>query len=428
MNNRMLMMGSLTALLLGGSMVGCTAGGGNRVASASDVDAAAAGRTASTDAARATKALSRRDAATAIGLAEGAVSLAPRNAAYRVLLGQSYLQAGRFASAGAAYKDALALEPGNGRAALNLALSQIATGDWVAARATLAANERLIGATDRGLALALAGDPATAVAILTQVVRSPDTSAKARQNLGLALALAGQWGGARVVASADMAPAQVDARMAEWTAFAQPHGASDQVASLLGVRPSADAGQPVALALNAPVPVQVAEAAPVAAAPVAAPAMLQPIPVAAAKPAVDWGARHEVVQPLPTSLLRPDPAVVKVALVGGRAVAVPASRPASSGNWVVQIGAFGSAAVARNAWGQATRRLPALAKHGPSGMNFAARTGRFYRLSVGGFARGDADALCRRYRATGGVCFVRSNAGDQVAQWLRKGGMQLASR
>ena len=65
-------------------------------------------------------------------------------------------------------------------------------------------------------------------------------------------------------------------------------------------------------------------------------------------------------------------------------------------------------------------------------MSFRTDKGSFYRLSVGGFARGDADAMCRRYRATGGVCFVRAGAGDQVAQWLRpggdRGGVQLASR
>ena len=50
----------------------------------------------------------------------------------------------------------------------------------------------------------------------------------------------------------------------------------------------------------------------------------------------------------------------------------------------------------------------------------------FYRLSVGGFARGDAVALCLGYRATGGSCFVRAGAGDQVAMWAK--GRELASR
>ena len=60
-------------------------------------------------------------------------------------------------------------------------------------------------------------------------------------------------------------------------------------------------------------------------------------------------------------------------------------------------------------------------------MNISSAAGNFYRLSVGGFARADAAALCRRYKAQGGDCFVRAGAGDKVALWA-KGNRQLASR
>jgi hypothetical protein len=53
----------------------------------------------------------------------------------------------------------------------------------------------------------------------------------------------------------------------------------------------------------------------------------------------------------------------------------------------------------------------------------------YYRLSVGGFARGDAERMCRSYRVKGGRCFVRQQAGDQVAAWVKGSkGVQVASR
>ena len=61
-----------------------------------------------------------------------------------------------------------------------------------------------------------------------------------------------------------------------------------------------------------------------------------------------------------------------------------------------------------------------LARHTPTEARFAAKGGAFYRLAFGGFSRGDADATCRRYRASGGACFVRGSAGDQIASWVAK--------
>ncbi|SEM41630.1 Tetratricopeptide repeat-containing protein [Sphingomonas gellani] len=435
MKTRMLLVGGLSALVMGGSVVGCTAEGGRGgIASANTRSATVDARAAADNATRATRALARHDGAAAVPLAESAVALVPRNAGYRLLLGQSYLEAGRFVSARTALTDALALDPANGRVALNLALAQIATGDWAAARATLTANQATVPASDRGLALALAGDPAGGVTILTDVVRSPQTSPKARQNLALALALAGQWAAARVVASADMAPAEVDQRIEQWAAFAQPSNASDQVASLLGVHAIGDAGQPVALALNAVVSPAVAVAAADTAVTAIPPQPVATVtPAAAARPVevagVAFGPRREVVQSLAPALIRSDAGPTKVALAAAP-VRGAERRPAATtgGAWVVQIGAFGSADVARDAWARATRRLPVLAQHGPSAMTFRARGDQFYRLSVGGFDRADADELCRRYRASGGVCFVRGNAGDRVAQWARPTETQLASR
>lgn len=415
MTTRMVLTLGVSALVLGGTMVGCTANGGG-VASASARDTGTDARAAAANADKAARALAKRDVAIAVPRAEAAVALAPRSAEYRSLLGRSYLQAGRFTSARAAFADALSLRPGDGRVALNLALSQVATGDWQGARATLAANQGNIPAADLGLAVALSGDPANAVSILTSAARTPGADAKVRQNLALALALAGEWQGARVVAAADMSPADVDARLAQWAIFARPAGTSDQVASLLGVRPVPDTGLPIALALVAPV--QVAEAV----------VPEKPVPVAVAS--VDTSAIPTPDAPMGLRFAAP---VERATLIrparGATKVAVASIRPApTSGQWYVQLGAFKNAGAAKDAWAHATRRDASFRGRTPTGMNVSVKGAAFYRLSVGGFARGDADGMCKRYRAVGGACFVRAGAGDRMAQWLRPNGAQVASR
>jgi len=452
MTKRALLSIGLSALVVAGTIAG--------QGYAADRDAAKA---AATDARAATKALGRRDGDAAIRFAEEAVALQPRAAGYRMLLGQGYLQAGRFASARAAFADVLLLDPGNGRAGLNLALAQIATGDWQAARATLDTHAGAIAPADRGLALALAGDPAGAVALLMEAARTPGATAKVRQNLALALALAGQWQAARAAASADMSPADVDARMAQWAAFAQPSAASEQVATLLGVRAAADPGQPVALALAEP-------AAPIASGRIAVAAPVTPPdadadPVGAPPPmmaALVFGPRREVVQPLPVPLIAPSRVPARLALAsasitprvqpirvlrfasaatpvegpvrrldtegapGMLKASLPAAAPAAPGGWYVQLGAFENAAVARDAWGRIGRRH-GIADRVPNGATVKAAAGSFYRLSVGGFARGDADRLCRRLRTQGGACFVRAGAGDRGVAWNGAGKVQVAA-
>jgi Flp pilus assembly protein TadD len=411
MTTRTLLSFSLSTLLLGGATVGCAVGG-TGIASAG-TRSMPAGK----DAALARKALGRRDAVTAVGFAEAAVASSPGRADHRMLLAQSYLQAGRFRSARDAFGDVLRLTPEDGKAALNLVLAEIATGDWPSARATLDAHAARIAPADRGLALALAGDPAGAVTLLTAVARQPGAGAKVRQNLALALALSGQWPMARAVAAVDLSPADVDGRMAEWAHFAQPVHAADQVAALLGVRAIEDRGQPLALALVAPVAAAGSASAPVV---VAAPPMVPAAPVVpAATPGaapmlaaatIVFAPRREVVQPLPvlaSAPLRPGTAPMK---------------------WVVQLGAFGDARGAEAAWQEATRRFAGLGDHAPQSMTVRAGGATLHRLSVAGFDRAGADALCARYRAQGGVCFVRRGEGDRVAQWLRPAAWQVASR
>ncbi|KQM98118.1 SPOR domain-containing protein [Sphingomonas sp. Leaf25] len=432
MTNRLLVSIGLATAMLGGSL-GIVAMGTGAVAAGGD---AAAPRLA----AKAAAMLGKDKGVQAVGFAEQAVALAPRDASYRALLGRAYLQAGRFASATQAFSDVLALDPADGRAALNLALAQTATGDWVGARGTLTAHAERIAPADRGLALALAGDPAGGIALLAQAARDPAATATVRQNLALALALDGRWIEARSVASVDMAPALVDQRLVEWAAFARPGNAAQQVAALLKVTPVEDRGQPVQLALVAPAdPVAVAAAdAPLVAvaavdpAPVEAVQTIPPAPVQVAtvevpRPAISFAPRREIVQALPTAYAKLAPAApVRMQTAAAPARIQTASAPAK-GNYYVQLGAYENAAVARDAWTRISRHVPRLAGHAPQGMRATIRGNAYYRLSVGGLARADATGLCGTLRASGGRCFVRAHAGEQLAVWAR-GGNQVAAR
>jgi Flp pilus assembly protein TadD/cell division protein FtsN len=196
------------------------------------------------------KALAKGKADKAVAYAERAVALSPEDAAHRMLLGEAYIAAGRFASAETSFGDVLDLSPANDRAALRLALMKTALGKAESARALIEANRSTLSPADYGLALALAGDQEGSVAALEAAIRTPYADARTRQNLALAYALAGKWPQARVLASQDLSPAVVDARMTQWAALARPKAAWDQVSAVLGVSPIQDGGQPVALALN----------------------------------------------------------------------------------------------------------------------------------------------------------------------------------
>ncbi|MBX9796422.1 tetratricopeptide repeat protein [Sphingomonas sp.] len=449
MKNRAMMMLGVSALVLctGGVSAVLTQGG---AAVAGAPSATKLAKQAAADAEAARKAIGDRAFGKAVRYAERAVAGAPDNGTYRALLGHAYLQSGRFASARDAFGDALTLMPNDGRSALSYALAQIATGDWVGARQTLESNAETIPVADRALATALAGDPAVAVEQLAVAARSPGADAKTRQNLALALALSGRWAEARAMAELDVAPNEVDARMIEWAKFARPTGAADQVSYLLGVTPVMDPGQPVSLALArpapatpvvaaaepAPAPAPAVEAAPQPAAEVAEVAA----PVEAPRPTIVFAERKEVVQPLPVQAERVRPVrvakvakpVVKPVEVAATVapVAPVATKPVvAKGNFYVQLGAFENAAVARDGWARAVRRYAGFVGQQPSGMAVKTAAGQFYRLSVGGYARNDAVAMCQGYRAAGGTCFVRQGAGDQVASWVKPTAVrQLASR
>jgi Flp pilus assembly protein TadD/cell division septation protein DedD len=435
---------AVSSLAVGMALTGGHAGPVSQSESSSDARQLAIAATA---AAKANAALTAHNYSGAVRSAETAVAYSPRDAAYRMLLGQAYLGAGRFASAETSFADTLTLSPDNSRAALNLALAEIAQGKNDAASTTLGDYREKFTAADYGLAIALAGNIEAAVTILEAAVRDGGADAKTRQNLALAYAMAGKWSNARVMAGQDLSPDDVDQRLGQWMSFVRPKAASDQVASLLGVTPVADAGQPSRLALNGFTDTAVAAAEPaqpamaVAAAepqpvPVAAPAAAFETPAVATTPAgVVMGEHREVVQAIPASYAQPAP-VIRAATTATKQVIVPRAKPApsiavamppkpvrtvQSGKFVVQLGAFENAAVSRDAWKRVSARY-GLATFDPA--NSSARVGgaNFVRLSVGGFAtRADANQVCTRIRSAGGTCFVRGLLGDAPAQWVMRG-------
>lgn len=398
---------------------------------------------------RAQMALSSGDYASAVTLAESAAEASPQDASVRGLLGNAYFSAGRFASAEAAYGDALSLAPNQPAIILKRALVQIAQGKNDEAVSLLQAAQGMVDPADYGLALALAGHSIDAVQVLDVAARANGADSRVRQNLALALGLSGDWQNARIVASQDLSADQVDARIQQWMAFAKPVRASDQVAALIGVTPVAgDPGQPVRLALNpqsstrlaeaapAPAPVQVAEAPPVPNAPFystpvsqpAAPAVAEAAPppppapdvqenraaiAAAAAMSPEAPAAFAAMAPNFAPKARPAKATKAAAPVRPAPVQLASGKSKA----VVQLGAYSSEARVSAAWAQLSKKYPHLRSYSPMVARFDGPKGTVWRLSVRGFDNQlEAQSSCSALRGKGASCFVRSTAGDSPVQ------------
>ena len=398
---------------------------------------------------RALAALNANNVPQAISLAERAVAKTPNDAGFRALLGNAYFAGGRFLSAQQAYRDSLTLYPSQPQVVLKLTLVEIAQGKNDRAVALLHDNRDVLNASDYGLALALAGHPAQAIAVLESAARDKDADATVRQNLALAHALAGDWNEARTIAAQDVPGNQLDARIHQWMQLASPKHPSDQVAALVGVTPAAlDAGQPVQLALNKEDNIRLAQApkaAPAKKAPqpkvAAASAAVAPAHAAPAKPAFVQAVAPVVPAPRPVVAVTPAPPPPRSTMatlaanvatqaksvlaavmphhqapVVKPAIHVAAVRPvAHTGNFpaVVQLGAYGSPERVLAAWNGAAHKYGALKAYRPMSARFASPKGTFYRLSVRGFdSLGQATALCNSLHRAGGNCFVRNLAGD----------------
>lgn len=435
---------ALSVIALATTLGGCAGLGGKSARSSVIQDTSKVGL-----AMRAQLAMAGKDYPAAINFAEQAAEHSPKSAEMRTLLGNIYFAAGRFASAEGAYRDSLSLQSEQPQVVLRLALVQIAQGRKAEAVNFLNSARASLDASDYGLALALAGRVDEAVAVLQDRARAVDADSQVRQNLALALALSGDWANARIIASQDLSPEAVDARIQQWMAFVQPTSASSQVAALVGVTPAAvDPGQPVRLALNAPVQapaVAVAEAAP-AASPAYDVAALQPADVsgiavadAAAIPTTNVSpgsvpsaaAPAAPIAPAADDYVAAKPAFLRAAAVeskrplarsAGKLAAkklIKASAPRGNGNSaaVVQLGAYGSPERVSQAWDSVAKKYTALRAYTPMSARFASSKGNVYRLSVKGFSSvREAQGMCSALKKAGGSCFVRAVAGDAPVQ------------
>lgn len=422
---------AISSLIVATTMVGCT-GAAFRPSASTVQQKGNPGKLAIA----AEKALARHDSVKAIEAAEAAVRLAPQNAAYRQMLGRAYVLAGRFASAETALADAMALGNGDARTIVSLALVQVAQGHAEAARSLLAANADTVPAGDYGLAMAMAGDAPEGVRILSEAIHDPSANARTRQNLAYAYALSGRWKDARMMAGMDLDPLAANKRISDWAQIAEPSRAPQRVAALMGVTiNAADAGLPVALALApAPVaePVQMAqvapEVAPVPETPVevaqvdVVPAEVAPVVPAQAAP-VRVASRPVAAEQRAARAVAPVARMQKVAFI----------KPVTSGasNWVVQLGAYDSAAVAKEKWMTMAGRSGTLAAFPVLTSQATVKGKAYHRLAISGFAsRVDAMVACRTIRARQGQCFVRESApGAMPQRWaVASRGRQFASR
>lgn len=383
----------------------------------------------------------------AIDYAERAVAATPTDAGFRMVLGNSYFAGGRFASAEDAYRDSLTLLASQPQVVLKLALVSIAQGKNTQALAFLGAARSVLDPSDYGLALALAGRPQDAAQVLRQAAEQVGADSRVRQNLALALALSGDWTGARGVAAQDVAADQLDGRIQSWMQLARPTRVSDQVASLTGIAPAAsDPGQPVRLALRdtgprlaamAPVaepapaisPVEVAAAVRIAVVTPAitpAPAVVAvPLPVEHREATFVHAPRAIVALAPKTAYLAPRPSLSPraAALTDARVLFRPAALTTGGprSRSVVQLGAFTSRDRVSSAWRNVSGHFTALRGYTPVAARYDGERGTFFRLSVQGFGSAhDAIAMCSGLKRAGATCFVRNVAGDAPVQFASR--------
>lgn len=426
-----------SSLVLGVTMVGCKPAAHDYRPASASAQAVTAEQGAAVLFAQAETNLRERRFDLALTAIEQAVELSPRDVGYRMLLADLYLKNGRFRAAETSFADVVLLDPANQRAALSLALSRIAIGKTAEATAQLEQLSQSAAASDVGLAFALAGQPRRAIEMLEPAAREPNADARVRQNLALAYALAGDWAKARVTASQDVSPADLDGRMEHWAALAQPRSSTDQVAGLLGVTPVADAGQPVRLALAPAVaPVAQVMLAEAASAPIVLPASTavdapleaapQPVPTEetrladAAQSLVEPVARVAKPLPINAATFTPDDDEPRISGRSERAFEQKVVRR-KSGRFVVQIGAFTSPQAVERAWASASKRYPFAVDREPLSTTVTLQGRTFHRLSVAGFGTHlEASKLCGSIRSKGGACFVRTTAGDAPVQWASR--------
>ena len=434
---------AITTAMVGVMLAGCAGGSAPQ---------------ASVSAAEAQQAIASGKHKRAIEHAEAAVLAEPRNAEYRAMLGQAYLDAGRFASASTSFQDAVELGDSSARTALSMSLALTGEGRLNEAQDMLRANQGNIAAADLGLAMALAGDSQGAIQVMSNAIRGGDNTVKMRQNLAYAFALAGRWREARLMAAQDVPADMVGQRMEEWAGQAHPQAYQARLAALLDVPANTiDNGQPVQLALGnnpsidqlaahavddgtssyagdaygstelaaldsveadaawapaPPQPVAVAAAADnrYAAIPANQPtnfaeAFVAPAPAAAPRrvaPQQDAGSFIAASTKPAAAAVAPRKAAPTLAVASGP---VPAS---GNGSHLVQLGSFASAQGAERAKAIYLRRFPELDGSQMVVTEAVVRGKRYWRVSAAGYNRAESTSMCAR---------VKSSSSDGCITW-----------
>ena len=416
-------------------------------------------------AAQAQEALSKGQIDKAISLAEAVVEAAPREPAYRTMLGNAYLRAGRFESAVTTFTDAMQLGDNSARTALALALANVAAGNNRDAVVILDDWREAIPASDLGLALALAGETSRGTAVLADTLRNGEATSKVRQNLAYAYALDGRWREARVMLAQDISADKIDDRVSEWAMQASPENFKKRVATLLAVPVRSDPGQPQVLALRSSsspeqlaventeakaaavsADAQLAPIEPVAlasSAPADAPAAAPPETIAQAQSFASAFVENPVVQPIPANAIRiaaDRPARVAPARISPVRVAYnaaptrAATRPVMNGSHLVQLGSFSSAQGARRASALFVARNPSLRSYRMTITPAVVRGKNFWRVAAAGFDAGSAKGMCSSVKLRGGACFAysalpaRANVPGKIVPVGGSSGHQLARR
>jgi Flp pilus assembly protein TadD len=260
-----------------------------------------------------------------VAAAERAVAKTPCDVQARLKLGQSYMAAGRFTSAAATFEDAVSLGDQSSTTALRMALSYMGAGRNVEAVALLQQWRDAIPAGDYGLALALAGQPAQAVAMLGEAIKQGESTPKARQNLAYAYALGGRLREARMIAAQDVPADQLDVRISDWALQGSIGSQQSRLAAMLGTPLRSDPGRPAALALAERPDVPTFAAREMPTPPPVAPAGELPALEGAATPMTHLFAQEEpLASPAPEPIARRQPARLAVAaLIASPAPALP---------------------------------------------------------------------------------------------------------
>ena len=410
--------------------------------------------TAAHSAGKAEVALQKGKGDKAVKHAEAAALATPRDAYTRTLLGNAYLEAGRFASASQSFQDAITLGDTSPRTVVSLSLALTGMGDRAAAIYTLEKHEASLDAADFGLAIALAGQPQRGVHVLSNTLRAGNNTAKVRQNLAYAYALSGQWREARLMVAEDVPADQVGERMAEWGALAHPDQYRVRVANLLNVDIVEDAGQPAQIALSNNPSVDMlasenfdsqpeGELAALTVDPVEAPsAPVEPAAFDIAfrddRDEAEEAPRAVVVARLDEDRPAAAPRSASVAPAAPKAAPSAASAPAKaapaprltlvSGDYNIQLGSYFSMEDALEGWEQFQRLYPELA--GAERVISKARVNGklYYRVAAANYAKDSARAMCSTVKGKGGGCIAYAQDNPLPGALRESGSPRIAAR